>query len=33
MVLAKSLGHRVLEIEKRRKEIIFFIKKGEGIRK
>ena len=32
-VWAKSLGHRVLEIEKRQKEIIFFIKKGEGIRK
>ncbi len=31
IVWAKSLGHRVLEIEKRQEEIIFFIKKGEGI--
>ncbi len=33
MVLAKSLGHRILEIERKEKEIIFFIKKGKRIRK
>lgn len=33
MVWAKTLGHSVLEIERKEKEIIFFIKKGKEIRK